>query len=180
MHIPKQTVASPVVLHPVLRHSHTIVSINLGTTNKVVNAICWFHLSIQYSVNHETLNWKLAFLTSRHQTIEVGSHISSTLMLNTGAPQSCVPCPLLFTLYTHDCTPRHQENSIVNYVNDTNIIGHINNYLVVHRKPFTVQQTKKLVVDLMKKKRQRHTPLTTSVEVKWSRCTVLSSWESTS
>lgn len=44
------------------------------------------------------------------------------------------------------------------YANDTNIIGHINNYLVVHRKPFTVQQTKKLVVDLMKKKAKTHTP----------------------
>lgn len=39
VHFPKQTVASPVVLHPVLRHNHTIVSINLGTTNKVVNAV---------------------------------------------------------------------------------------------------------------------------------------------
>ena len=36
----KQKVASSVVLHQVLRHSHTIVSINLGTTNKLVNAVC--------------------------------------------------------------------------------------------------------------------------------------------
>uniref|UniRef100_A0A8C2DCQ4 Alkylated DNA repair protein AlkB homologue 8 N-terminal domain-containing protein n=1 Tax=Cyprinus carpio TaxID=7962 RepID=A0A8C2DCQ4_CYPCA len=37
--------------------------------------------------------------------VRVGSNTSSTVTLNTGAPQGCVLSPLLFTLLTHDCTP---------------------------------------------------------------------------
>ena len=48
-------------------------------------------------------------------------------MFNTGAPQVCVPSPLLFTLYTHNCTTRYQENSIVKYADYTTIIGRIMN-----------------------------------------------------
>lgn len=33
----------------------------------------------------------------------VGSHHSSLPTINTGAPQGCLPCPMLYFLYTHDC-----------------------------------------------------------------------------
>lgn len=45
------------------------------------------------------------------------------LVLNTRAPQGCVLSQLLFTLYNHDCTPRHREKSIVKYANDTTTIS---------------------------------------------------------
>ncbi len=45
------------------------------------------------------------------------------LVLNTGAPRYCVLSLLLFTLYTHDCTPGHPENSNGKYVYDTTITG---------------------------------------------------------
>lgn len=39
----------------------------------------------------------------------------------------CVLSPLRFTLYTHECTPCHQEKSVEEYVDDTTITGHITN-----------------------------------------------------
>lgn len=40
--------------------------------------------------------------------------------------QLCDCYVYMFTLYTvHDCTPRHQENTILKYVDDNTIIGHI-------------------------------------------------------
>ncbi len=50
-------------------------------------------------------NWILDFLTNRPQSVQIGSLSSSTLVLNTGAPQGCVLSPLLFRLYTHNCNP---------------------------------------------------------------------------
>ena len=58
-------------------------------------------------------NRVLDLLTSRPKRLRIGSHASS------GAPQGCVLNLPLYTLYTHDCTARHQENSIVKYADNT-------------------------------------------------------------
>ena len=52
---------------------------------------------------------------------------SSTLILRSGAPQGCVPSPLLFKLCTHDFTPSHTENSILKYVDDYTVICRLMN-----------------------------------------------------
>ncbi len=70
---------------------------------------------------------RLDIHTNRPQTVWIGGHTSSTLVLNTGAPQGCVLSPLLFTLYTHDCNPRHGESSVVKFADNTTIIGQITN-----------------------------------------------------
>jgi hypothetical protein len=46
-----------------------------------------------------------------------------TLELNTGATQWCVLIPLLYSLFTHDCTARHDSNSIIKFANDTTVVG---------------------------------------------------------
>ena len=52
------------------------------------------------------------FLTGRPQVVKVGNDISSSLIINTGAPQGCVLSPLLYTLFTHDCVAKHASNSV--------------------------------------------------------------------
>ena len=40
---------------------------------------------------------------------------------NTGAPQGCLLSSLLFSLFTHDCTARHDSNSIIKFADDTTV-----------------------------------------------------------
>lgn len=67
--------------------------------------------------------WTLDFLTDRSQRVRVGPHTSTALGVNTGSPQGCVLSPLLYTLYTHDCTPTHPSNSIIKFADDTTVVG---------------------------------------------------------
>lgn len=59
----------------------------------------------------------LDIVISHKQTVESlgGSNTSSMLLFNTRAPQDWGLSPHLFALYTHDCSLRHQENSIVDH-----------------------------------------------------------------
>lgn len=68
-------------------------------------------------------SWVHSFLTGRPQVVKVGGLTSRPLTLNTGAPQGCVLSPLLYSLYTHDCSAAHQSNIIVKFADDTVVVG---------------------------------------------------------
>ena len=72
---------------------------------------------------HNTCMWIKSFLTGRSQRVRVGRHTSTSLSLGTGSPQGCVLSPLLYTLYTHTCTPAHRSNTIVKFADDTTVVG---------------------------------------------------------
>lgn len=55
--------------------------------------------------------------------MKLGPHLSSTRTLSTGSPQGCVLSPLLYSLYTSDCSPAHPENIIVKFADDTTVVG---------------------------------------------------------
>ncbi len=74
-------------------------------------------------LNRSLCSWILDFLTGRSQVVRMGNNTSSPLTLNTGAPQGCVLSPLLYSLYTHDCTATHSSNVIVKFTDDTTVIG---------------------------------------------------------
>ncbi len=84
-------------------------------------------------------NWILDFLTGRPQSVRVGHNTSSTTTLSTGAPQSCVLSPLLFTLLTHDCTAKFSSNHIIKFADDTTVVGLISNNDETHYREEVVQ-----------------------------------------
>ncbi|KAI3370924.1 hypothetical protein L3Q82_023481 [Scortum barcoo] len=69
-------------------------------------------------LNSALCDWILNFLMGRPQAVRMVSTTSSTLTLNTGAPQGCVLSPLLYSLFTHDCVATHSSNTIVIFADD--------------------------------------------------------------
>ncbi len=74
-------------------------------------------------LNESLCSWILDFLSGRCQVVRVGNITSSPLVLNTGAPQGCILSPLLYSLYTYDCTATHSSTVIVKFANDTTVVG---------------------------------------------------------
>ncbi len=72
-------------------------------------------------LNRSLCSWILDFLTGRSQVVRMGNNTSSPLIRR--APQGCVLSPLLYSLYTHDCTATHSSNVIVKFSDDTTVIG---------------------------------------------------------
>ncbi len=88
--------------------------------------------------------------------------------------QGCVLSPLLYSLYTHDCTAAHSSNVIVKFADDTTVIGLItDNDETAYREEVStltkwcqenhlslnIDKTKELVVDYRRQSR-KHTPIT--------------------
>ena len=68
-------------------------------------------------------NWVMDFQTGRAQVVKVGNNISTSLILNTGAPQGCVLSPLLYSLFTHDCVAKPVSTSIIKLADTTTVVG---------------------------------------------------------
>ncbi len=78
---------------------------------------------IQLSVPISICRWINIFLTDRQQLVRLGKYTSSTRMISTGAPQGCVLSPLLFSLYTNDCTSKDPSVKLLKFADDTTLIG---------------------------------------------------------
>ncbi len=125
-------------------------------------------------LNRSLCSWILDFLTDRSQVVRMGNNTSSPLILNTGAPQGCVLSPLLYSLYTHDCTATHSSNIIVKFADDTAVIDLITDndekayidevstltkWCQENHLSLNIDKTKELVVDYRRQSRE-HTPIT--------------------
>lgn len=119
-------------------------------------------------------SWILSFLSDRRQVVRLGSITSSPITLNTGAPQGCVLSPLLYSLYTYDCTATNNSNIIVKFADDTTVVGLITNgdetayreevsalthWCQDNHLTLNVAKTKELIVDF-RRCREVHTPIT--------------------
>jgi hypothetical protein len=112
---------------------------------------------------------------------KVGNNTSTSLILNTGAPQGCVVIPLLYSLFTHDYVAMHTSNSIIKFADDTTVVGLITNNDSSYREEvralgewcqentllLNVNKTKGLTVDF--RKQQREHPLSKSTGPQWRR-----------
>ncbi len=167
-------------LHPALTHldkTDTYVRLLFIDFSSAFNTIIpqqLIHKLVQLGLNTSLCNWLLDFLTGRPQAVRVGSNTSSTITLNTGAPQGCVLSPLLFTLLTHDCTPSHNSNRFIKFADDTTVVGLISNrdetnyrsevsrlagWCSDNNLSLNVEKTKEIVVDFRRVHTQ-HAPLT--------------------
>ncbi len=115
-------------------------------------------------LNRSLCKWILDFLTGRSQVVRMDNNTSSPLILNTGAPQGCILSPLLYSLYTHNCTTTHRSNIIVKFADDTTVIDGLErggeyqecqeNHLSLN-----IDKTKELVMGFRRQSRE-HTPIT--------------------
>ena len=63
-------------------------------------------------------------LTDRPQVVRVeGGVTSGPLTLNIGSPQGCDLSPLLYNIYTYDCTASGSSTSIIKFADDTVVLG---------------------------------------------------------
>ncbi len=63
------------------------------------------------------------FLTDRQQLVRQGKYTSSPRTISTGAPQGCVLSPLLFFLFTNNCTSKDHSVKLLKFADDTTVIG---------------------------------------------------------
>ncbi|KAK3546787.1 hypothetical protein QTP86_001620 [Hemibagrus guttatus] len=77
----------------------------------------------QLSVPSSICQWITSFLTDRHQLVKLGKFTSYSRTTSTGAPQGCVLSPLLFSLYTNDCTSTDPSVKLLKFADDTTVIG---------------------------------------------------------
>ncbi len=72
----------------------------------------------QLSVPTSICQWITSFLPDRQQLVRLGKLTSRTLTMSTGTPQGCVLSPLLFSLYTNDCTSKDSSRTVTSLLTD--------------------------------------------------------------
>ncbi len=116
-------------LHYVLQHLDrpgAYVRILFVDFSSAFNTIIPNHLLpklTQLSVPTSVCQWINSFLTDRQQLVRLGKFSSSTCTISAGAPQGCVLSPLLFSLYTNDCTSKDPSVKLLKFADDTTLIG---------------------------------------------------------
>ena len=77
----------------------------------------------EMNVNPYIIKWYHSFLTDRVQLVKVNQTFSQTVVTNTSAPQGCVSSPILYILYTNDCTSSSTNNYIIQFSDDSAILS---------------------------------------------------------
>uniref|UniRef100_A0A3B3HJX1 Reverse transcriptase domain-containing protein n=1 Tax=Oryzias latipes TaxID=8090 RepID=A0A3B3HJX1_ORYLA len=177
--------AIAIVLHRLLEHlehKNTYARLLFVDYSSAFNLIRPFKLRAKLhhlGLNTALCNWTTDFLTNRKQSVRVGKYTSSTVLINTGAPQGCVLSPLLYSLFTHDCCSSSSSNLIVKFADDTTVLGLINdNNETDYRKEvqhlvswcnnndliLNITKTKEIIVDF-RRRSKNHQSLSIGTEM---------------
>uniref|UniRef100_A0A9J7XIF0 Reverse transcriptase domain-containing protein n=1 Tax=Cyprinus carpio carpio TaxID=630221 RepID=A0A9J7XIF0_CYPCA len=112
--------------HEHLEHAQSLVKIVFIDFSSAFNTI-QPHLLVRklvhLGVNPQIILWIYDFLTDRSQQVRFNSSISSSKIINTGAPQGCVLSPILYTLYTNNCQASSSAHIYFKYADDTALVG---------------------------------------------------------
>lgn len=98
--------------------------------------------------------------------MRVNDNHSSTVTINTGAPQGCVLSPVLFIIYTNDCVAQDPSCSMVKFADDAALVALLKDSEVGYRQDIStlsdwcrdnflqinVNKTKEVIVDFRTKK----------------------------
>ena len=116
-----------------------------------------------YGVDHRLVLWIVNFLVNRTQSVRFQAALSSQLETSTGAPQGTVLAPVLFTLYTNDCTGS-SITPFIKYSDDTALVDLSDNDTIYFEEvsrfntwckenflDLNVSKTKEMVIDFRKK-----------------------------
>lgn len=117
---------------------------------------------LSYDVSPHLVLWIISFLVNRSQSVRFQQAISSVCCTSTGSPQGTVLSPVLFTLYTNDCTG-NSTTPLVKYSDDSALQDLSNshsmycdrvNMLATWCKDnyleLNVQKTKEMLIDFRK------------------------------
>ncbi|KAK3552173.1 hypothetical protein QTP86_005107 [Hemibagrus guttatus] len=95
---------------------------NSSAFNTIIPTLLQTKLT-QLSVPSSICQWITSFLTDRQQLVKLGKFTSYSRTTSTGAPQCCVLSPLLFSLYTNDCTSTDPSVKLLKFSDDTTVIS---------------------------------------------------------
>ena len=156
------------LLHNTFLHTNnpkSYVRILFADFSSAFNTIKPYHLAkklVRLNISPKLVIWIINFLSHRKQFVRFKGVLSGERSISTGVPQGCVLSPVLFTLYTNDCTGT--ENTIfIKYSDDTAIVDLSNSipHYIEEVDRFTtwckanfldlnVAKTKELLIDFRK------------------------------
>ena len=99
-----------------------MVYVCANATTLRIPCTCYFVIKCILSYLY-IIKWYHSFLTDRVQLVKVNQTLSQTVVTNTSAPQGCVSSPILYILYTNDCTSSSTNNYIIKFSDDSAILS---------------------------------------------------------
>jgi hypothetical protein len=121
-------------LHKILQHLETpcsyarVLFIDYSSAfNTIIPAKLHSKLLNDLNFPATLSDWILDFLIERQQNVKIKNSFSSSVSLSTGTPQGCVLSPMLYSIFTYDCTANDEQTMVVKFADDTTICGFIKN-----------------------------------------------------